>query len=189
MWLFRTLPFGWSCSPLLCQRVLAHLVRKVGLEVAGAVLRLMHYLDDFLVFGDSEKAVAAKLAEFKKVLATACFFISDKSSVKVERKLVFLGKYVHFGNGTILNTRRTPEDALSQYVLMASRTSTLKSVQRVVGKLILACRPLHWSNLFLAGPHQPATFSFGCVVVCGQRLEPSEYPRPPGEGPLSTGVL
>ena len=39
MWVFRTLPFGWSYSPLLCQRILAHLVGKVGLEVAGAVLR------------------------------------------------------------------------------------------------------------------------------------------------------
>ena len=29
MWVFRTLPFGWSYSPLLCQRFLAHLVGKV----------------------------------------------------------------------------------------------------------------------------------------------------------------
>ena len=43
MWVFKTLPFGWSYSPLLCQRFLAHLVGKVGLKVAGAVLRPMHY--------------------------------------------------------------------------------------------------------------------------------------------------
>ena len=36
--------------------------------MAGAVLRLMHYLDDFLVFGNSEAAVATKLAEFKLLL-------------------------------------------------------------------------------------------------------------------------
>ena len=46
MWVFKTLPFGWSYSPLLCQRLLAQLMGKVGLEVAGTVLRLMHYLDD-----------------------------------------------------------------------------------------------------------------------------------------------
>ena len=56
MWVFRPLPFGWSSSPLLCERFLAHLTRKVGLGVAGAVMRLMHYLDDFLVFRNSEKA-------------------------------------------------------------------------------------------------------------------------------------
>ena len=56
MWIFKTLPFGWSYSPLLCQRLLAQLTGKVGLEAAGAVLRLMHYLDDFLVFGNSEAA-------------------------------------------------------------------------------------------------------------------------------------
>ena len=152
MWVFKTLPFGWSYSPLLCQRLLAQLTGKVGLEVAGAVLRLMHYLGDFLVFGDSEAAVATKLAEFKEVLANAGFLISDKSSSRPERELVFLGKHVDFGRGVIRNTRHTLEDALSRYVLMASRPVTRKSVQRVVGKLIWACRPSHWSNLFLAGP-------------------------------------
>ena len=34
------------------------------------MLRLMHYLDDFLVFGDSEAAVATRLAAFKEVLQT-----------------------------------------------------------------------------------------------------------------------
>ena len=152
MWVFKTPPFGWSYSPLLCQRLLAHLTGKVGLEVAGAVLRLMHYLDDFLVFGDSEAAVATKLAAFKEVLANAGFLISDKSSSRPERELVFLGKRVDFGRGVILNTRHTLEGALSRYVLMASRPVTRKSVQRVVGKLIWVCRPSHWSNLFLAGP-------------------------------------
>ena len=152
MWVFKTLPFGWSYSPLMCQRLLAHLTGKVGLEVAGAVLRLMHYVDDFLVFGDSEAAVATKLAAFKEVLANAGFLISDKSSGRPERELAFLGKHVDFGRGVILNTRHTLEDALSRYVLMASRPVTRKSVQRVVGKLIWACRPSHWSNLFLAGP-------------------------------------
>ena len=52
MWVFKTPPFGWSYSPLLCQRFLAHLVGRVGLTEAGAVLRLMFYLDNFLVFGD-----------------------------------------------------------------------------------------------------------------------------------------
>ena len=125
---------------------------KVGLEVAGAVLRLMHYLDDFPVFSDSEAAVATKLAAFKEVLANAGFLISDKSSSRPERELVFLGKHVDFGRGVILNTKHTLEDALSRYMLMASKPVTRKSVQRVVGKLIWACRPSHWSNLFLAGP-------------------------------------
>ena len=100
------------------------------------MLRLMHYLDDFLVFGDSEAAVATKLAAFKEVLANASFLISGKSSSRPERELVFLGKHVDFGRGVILNTRHTLEDALSRYVLMASRPVTRKSVQRVVGKLI-----------------------------------------------------
>ena len=52
------------------------------------MLRLMHYLDDFLVFGDSEAAVATKVAEFKEVLASAGFLISDKSSSRPERELV-----------------------------------------------------------------------------------------------------
>ena len=151
MWVFKTLPFGWSYSPLLCQHFLAHLVARVGLTVAGAVLRLMHYLDDFLVFGDSKQAVADKLAEFKAVPADAGFMVSGKSSETAGRELVFLGKHVHFGDGTILNTRRALEDTLSRYVLMASRPVTRKSVQQVLGKLIWACRPSHCPNLFLAG--------------------------------------
>ena len=195
MWVFKTLPFGWSYSPLLCQRLLAHLTGKVGLEVAGAVLRLMHYLDVFLVFGDSEAAVATELAAFKEVLANASFLISGKSSSRPERELVFLGKHVDFGQGVILNTRHTLEDALSRYVLMASRPVTQKSVQRVVGKLIWACRPSHWSNQFLAGAHcaravgrkmdaapahETSAVAVGCVVVCGKGLVAAcvTLPRP-----------
>ena len=88
------------------------------------------------MFGDSERAVAEKLAEFKEVLTAAGFVVSGKSSERAERELVFLGKRVHFGDGTILNTRRALEDALSWYVLMASKPLTRKSVQRLVGKLI-----------------------------------------------------
>ena len=91
MWVFKTLPFGYSYSPLLFRRFLAHLTGKVGLGKAGAVLRPMHYLDDLLVFGECEEAVTEKLAAFKKVLADAGFIISDKLSVKAERELVFLG--------------------------------------------------------------------------------------------------
>ena len=133
---------------MLCLQFLAHVVGKVGMEVAGAVLHLMHYLDEFLLFCDSEKVVAPKLVEFREVLATVGLLISNKSSVK----LAFLGKRVNFGNGTIVNTRCMLEDALNRYVLMASRSVTRKSVQRVVGKLIWAFRPLHQSSLFLVGP-------------------------------------
>ena len=205
MWVFKTLPFGWSYSPLLCQRLLAQLTGKVGLEVAGAVLRLMHYLDDFLVFGDSEAAVATKLAAFKEVLANAGFLISDKSSSRRERELVFLGKHVDFGRGVILNTRHTLEDALSRYVLMASRPVTRKSVQRVVGKLIWACRPSHWSNLFLAGPiahvqwgakwmPRPPTNLLrslsGALWFAGRGWWPPASPPPPApNGAVPAGVL
>ena len=108
MWVFRILPFGSSYSPVLCQRLLAHLTEKVGLRVAGAALRLMHYLDDFLIFGDSEEAVSEKPAEFKQVPADAGFIICEKSSVMAEREQVFLGKHVDFGRGTMLNTKQAP---------------------------------------------------------------------------------
>ena len=126
MWVFKMLPFGWSYSPLLCQRLLAPLTGKVGLEVAGAVLRLMHYLDGFLVFGDSEAAVATKLAAFREVPANTGFLISDKSSSRPERELsiVFSGKHVDFGRGVILNTKHTLEDALSRYAAKTSRPVT-----------------------------------------------------------------
>ena len=44
-------------------------------------------------------AVAAKLAEFKQVLASASLIITKKSSAKVEREQIFLGKQVDFGLG------------------------------------------------------------------------------------------
>ena len=141
--------------------------------------------------------MAAKLAEFKEVLATAGFLISNKLSVKAERELVFLGKRVHFGNGTILNTRRALEDALSRYVLMASRPVTRKSVQRVVGKLISTCRPSHWSHLFMRGPmarvqwdtkwlpHAPTNLLWslsGALWFADRGWSPPSTPNPPVKG-------
>ena len=141
--------------------------------------------------------MADKLAEFKVVLADAGFLVSGKSSETAERELVFLGKHVHFGDGTILNTQRAPEDALSRYVLMASRPVTRRSVQRVVGKLIWACRPSHWSNLFLARPiahvqwgakwlpHAPTNLLrslSGVLWFAGREWRPPRTPDPPVKG-------
>ena len=131
------------------------------------MLHLMHYLDGFVVFGDAEGAVATKPAKFKEVLANSGFLISGESSNRPKTELVFLGKHVDFRRGVILNTKHTLEDALTRYVLMASRPVMRKSVQRVVGKLIWACKPSHWSNLFLAGP------------IAHVQWSPKWMPRPP----------
>ena len=69
VWLFRSSPFGWSHSPLLCPRLLAHLTRVVGMEVAGEVVRWLHYLDGFLWYGRDAGAVAQNLEE--STIATA----------------------------------------------------------------------------------------------------------------------
>ena len=102
-------------------------------------------------FNAKERRRLHGTVEFKKVLADASFIISEKLAL-VEGEVVFLGKSVDFGWGTILNMRRALEDASSRCVLTASRSVRQKSVQRVVGKRIWACRPSHWSNFFLAGP-------------------------------------
>ena len=85
-------PSNTCDSPLLCQRLLAHLSSAVRMEVAGEVVRLMHYLNDFLLYGRDERAVALKLDEFKNTLGNAGFIISTKSSKRPLQKLTFLVK-------------------------------------------------------------------------------------------------
>ena len=151
----------------------------------------MHYLDNFLVLGNSEEAVAVKLAEFKKVLATTGFFITDKSSVKAKRELVFLGKRVHFGNGTVLNTRRALEDALSRYVFMASRPSTQKVCSRLwaslsglaghrTGQTFFCQAPSPTYNGARSGFHMPPPTCYGLFRVrAGLRARAGALRLPP----------
>ena len=44
---FSCLPFGWRCSPVICQYVLAFVTGSV--DISGVIV--LHYLDDFLVVG------------------------------------------------------------------------------------------------------------------------------------------
>ena len=44
---FKCLPFGWKYSPILCQKVLEHLVEEIGLV---RVLVLI-YIDDVHIVG------------------------------------------------------------------------------------------------------------------------------------------
>ena len=129
------------------------------------------------------------------VLADAGFLVSGKSSETAERELVFLGKHVHFGDGTILNTQRAPEDALSRYVLMASRPVTRESVSewwenssgragRHTGPTCFWHAPhVQWGAKWL--PHAPTNLLrslSGVLWFAGREWRPPRTLDPPVKG-------
>ena len=106
LWDMKRLPFGWKCSPVICQRLLGSLVRDL---IPPDVL-LIHYLDDFLLVARDRVRlrgvtgrVAARLREVK-------FLVRPKSTLEPTDSLHCLGKFINVrgGGGGITNTQFLP---------------------------------------------------------------------------------
>ena len=80
LWAFRSLPFGWSYSPVICQAVLEDIVRRVALE---DVLVLIYYDDIFVIgygshhVGHETGALGLVLKLHERLSATKAPWIPD----------------------------------------------------------------------------------------------------------------
>ena len=94
---FRCSPFGWKYSPILCQKVLERLVEEIGLV---GVLVLI-YIEDVLIVGWGKARVHEHAMRAVQALCAAGRVISPKSTLEPVTHLVWLGKDVHLGRGSL----------------------------------------------------------------------------------------
>ena len=86
---------GWKYSPILCQKVMEHLVARAGLVgVVGMV-----YLDDVLVVGRGKLNSRKQTESLVLHLHYEGPVVSVKSTLEPTRRLVWLGKVVDFDSG------------------------------------------------------------------------------------------
>ena len=87
MWVFKTLPFGWSYSPLL---FFGALKREGGVGGGGGGGACDALFGRCICVCRVSRSSNREIGTFKKVLVDAGVIIGDKLSVKAEHELVLL---------------------------------------------------------------------------------------------------
>ena len=94
---FTCLLFGWKYSPIVCQKLWEQIVEEIGLV---GVLVLI-YIDDVLIMGRGKARVREKTRRAVEALRAAGGVISPKSTLEPVTRLVWLGKDVDLGGGSL----------------------------------------------------------------------------------------
>ena len=93
------LPFGWTFSPVVCQKLVSGIVK-------GALARLQSegfvYLDDILLVARKPK-VGRDTRNVARILHRASFMISPKSVFEPTQRLDFIGKWFNTAEGRMGN--------------------------------------------------------------------------------------
>lgn len=146
------LPFGWSYSPSICQRLVSGIVR--------GSLRAPHddpetYLDDILVAEPSKRRTKRVTRAATSRLRRAGFLISPKSDHDPSTRQLFVGKVLDSKDHSMSNLAGTVAAALRGWLRAALRgfTST-KLLRSLLGRLQWATRPLGGAGPFLAGSYR-----------------------------------
>ena len=134
---FTCLPFGWKYSPILCQKVLKRLVEEIGLV---GVLVLI-YIDDVLIVGWGKGRVRGQAMRAVQVLRAAGGVISPKSTLEPVTHLVWLGKDVDLGGGSLRTAGNAWEALLAHWLRLSVGVCSVRRLQQFLGRAQWICRP------------------------------------------------
>ena len=170
---FRCLPFGWKYSPILCQKLLERLVEEIGLV---GVLVLI-YIDDVLIVGRGKARVREQAMRAVQALRAAGGVISPKSTLEPVTRLVWLGKDVDLGWGSLRTAGNAWEALLAHWLRLSIGVCSMRRLQQFPGRAQWICRPRfghgpHLSGVWahvLWGPPPPAVYpsQVAARYVCG----------------------
>ena len=86
---YARLPFGWSYSPAICQRLVLAVVRRV---LSRRGIRGWVYLDDILLSAKRKGRLHGALRECQRLLRRAGFIVGAKSETTPTERISFIGK-------------------------------------------------------------------------------------------------
>ena len=151
---FRFLPFGWKYSPILCQKVLKRLVEEIGLV---GVLVLI-YIDNVLIVGPGKGRVRGHAMRAVHALRVAGGVTSPKSTLEPVTRLVWLGKDVDLGGGSLRAVGNAWEALLAHWLRLSVGGCSVRCLQQFLGRVQWICRPC-----FGHSPHLPGVWAH---VLC-----------------------
>ena len=92
-----SLPFGWTHSPPIAQKLLALTLAK---RHPGEVI-VIQYVDDILIMGPSQEGVDRATRDIVQLLESEGWLVSPKSVTTPQSNLSWMGKEIKTGERTI----------------------------------------------------------------------------------------
>ncbi len=149
----RSLPFGLSLSP----RVFTKVVEAALVPLREQGVRILNYLDDWLILAQSRRQLSAHRDLVLKHLSLLGLRVNwEKSKLVPTQRISFLGMEFDSVNQTARLTQERAQSVLNCFMTLSGRTAVpLKLFQRLLGHMaaaavtvplgLLHMRPLqHW---------------------------------------------
>ena len=138
---FKALCFGLSTAPQVFTRVFA----AVSAWAHSRGIRLLRYLDDWLVLSSSEKKAKQSIRELLSLCHTLGIMINEKKSDLVPSQAAkYLGMTIDTGAGKVFPSLARVEKFLSVAERFCSMQSPMASLERLVPHGRLRMRSLQW---------------------------------------------
>ena len=144
---FRCLPFGWKYTPILCQKVLERLVEEIGLV---GVLVLI-YIDDVLIVRQGKGRVREQAMPAVQALRAAGGVISPKSTLEPVTRLVWLGKELDLGGGSLRTAGNAWEALVAHWLRLSVGVCSVRRLQQFLRRAQWICRPCFGHSPHLSG--------------------------------------
>ena len=144
---FKCLPFGWKYSPILCQKVLESLVEEIGL--AGVLVLI--YIDDVLIVRRGRTRVREQAMRAVQALCAARGVIIPTSTLEAVTRLVWPGKDVDLGGGSLRTAGNAWEALLAHWVRLSIAVCSIRLLQQFLGRAQWICRPRFGHSPHLSG--------------------------------------
>ena len=163
---YARLPFGWSYSPAICQRLVMAVVRQV---VSRRGIRGWVYLDDILLSARRKARLRRAVSDCIALLRRAGFIVGEKSETSPTECISFIGKQIDMKAGTVGNATCALVGAFRSWVRGVGRGRLPTcAMERLLGKLCWLGRPNAGLGAFLAGAYT------ACWPV--ERSSPAPWP-------------
>ena len=136
-----------SIAPFYAKKVLERLVEEIGLV---GVLVLI-YIDDLLIVGQGKGRVRGQAMRAVEALRAAGGVISPKSTLEPVTRLVWLGKDVDLGGGSLRAERNAWEALLAHWLRLSVGVYSVRRLHQFLGRAQWICRPGFGHSPHLSG--------------------------------------
>ena len=146
---YARLPFGWSYSPAICQRLVLAVVQWV-LSRRGT--RGWVYQDDTLLSAKRKGRLRKAVRDCATLLCRTALIVGEKSETSPTESIGFIGKQIDTRVGSIGNATGALVGALLSSVRgVGRRRLPTCAMERLLGKLCWLGKPNAGQGAFLAG--------------------------------------
>ena len=151
-WRYTCLPFGWKCSPAICQRLVSAITRSA---LKHWPVEWDVYINDILMSSRDPQVTKETTLALAAALRRAGFIISDKCVLNPSTRITFLGKRLDSCRRSIGNEPAMLAATMCMWVLALGRGKLHpRDMARMLGRLQWVARPVGASSPFLAGAYR-----------------------------------